>query len=855
VALTDPLSSPFTLSGSTANVSYGAGASGPASPVPASGTNTVAFGTAGNPANSFTLNPGSSLTLTFNITLNSAAAGTYQNPVNLRFADPTRSTGGAALAAVNPTATPGATYANGQPVGGSNYNAASSTQEDIVISGAPGTNADLAITKSGPATVEVGQPVAYTLLVSNNGSANVSGSITVSDIVPANIGTVTWVCTSVAGAADCDTATAGVGSAGSGNNVSLTRVALTSGGQIQIAISGTAITAGTVVNTATVALPSGFADPTPSNNLATATTSITTPSADLSISKTNNMSTVTSGGVTAYTIIVGNAGPSNANNAVVADPAAVGLLKLSVSCSAQGGAACPPSLSTSTFQSGIAIATFPAGSTLIFTLNAQVTASSGNVTNVATITPPSGTIDSTPGNNSATDADAVVVSPVRVISAASICPAGSTEQIVNLLSNSNFADTSLSVGANVIQGASDVYPPDTRVALQSGAKNYVGGVVIQNPFPGDVARSVAATSNWLYSNGNTTGAAYRIWSQPVSGLTPGRTYQWLYYGSNALASGNTSATDLPQIEFRVLTGTSTATLGTVDSYANEAAGTTDTWTLRQRTFVPSASAVTLQLWDTVVGATGDDFASTQIQLRECRPSADVFVTKSNGVSQVRALGTTVYVITVGNNGPGDADNINVIDPAASGLNKTAVTCQASGIGAACPPLVNVSGFEGAGLLIPTLPAGTTVIFTVNASVTALNGSVTNAVSLTLPAGLTDGTLTNNSASDTDNVLGAAAISITKTNNTTTLVAGSTTSYTITVNNAGPSNASGAVLRDPPTPGLACTGPAVCTASGGASCGAPSVPLATLQSGFTIPSFPSGGQLVLTLNCGVTATGQ
>lgn len=854
VGLSDPLSAPFTLSGSSATTTYGAGASGPASPVSASGTNTVIIGIAGNATSSFTLNPGSSLTLTFNVALNGAAAGTYQNPINLRFADPTRTSGGSAQGAVNSTATPGGTYASGQSVGGSNYNAASSTQEDIVISGAPGTTADVVISKSGTAAAEVGQPVAYTLLVSNNGPANVPGTITVSDIVPANIGTVTWVCTLVAGTADCDTSTVGAGSAGSGNAITLPRVALNSGGQIQIIVSGTAITAGTAVNTATVSLPAGYNDPTPSNNHATATTTITTPSADLSISKSNGVSTVTRGGVTAYTIALGNAGPSAANNAIVTDTPSAGLVLLSVTCSAQGGAVCPVSLSTSTFQAGLTIATFPAGGSLTFTLNAQISASGGSVTNTVTITPPVGTIDPTPANNIASDSDITVAAVTRVISGASFCPAGTLEQTLNLIGNSDYSNTSFGVGANVVQATTDTYPADTSVALQSGAKNYVGGVVIQNPFPGDPTRSVSATNNWLYSNGNTTGAAYRIWSQAVSGLVPGRTYTWFYYGSNALASGNAAA-DLPLIDLRIVNGTVTTSLGAADSYANEPAGATDTWTLRERIFTASASAVTLQLWDAALGNAGDDFASTQVQLRECRPSVDVFVTKTNGVSQVTALGTTAYVITVGNAGPGDADNVTVRDAVAIGLAKTGVSCAATGVGAICPALVNVIGLEGSGLLIPTLPVGTTVVFTVTANVTALNGTVTNTVNLTLPAGVTDTNTANNNANDVDRVQGLAAIIITKTNGTNTLIAGSTTNYTITVANNGPSDASNSVLRDPTTPGLRCTTAAVCTASAGASCGAPSIPIATLQSGFTIPSFPSGGQLVLSLICSVTATGQ
>ncbi|NJS37419.1 MAG: DUF11 domain-containing protein, partial [Brachymonas sp.] len=833
---------------------YGAGASGPASPIAASGTNTAVIGTAGNATSSFTLNPGSSLTVTFNVALNGAAAGTYQNPINLRFADPTRASGGSAQGAVNPTTTPGGSYASGQPVGGSNYNSASSAQEDIVISGAVGTTADLVISKSGTAAAEVGQAVAYTLLVGNNGPANVPSTITVSDIVPANIGTVTWVCTLAAGTGDCDTSTVGAGSAGSGNSINLPRVALNSGGQIQILISGTAITAGLVTNTATVSLPAGFNDPTPFNNLATATTTITTPSADLSISKSNGVNTVTSGGVTAYTLIVGNAGPSNANNAVIADPASAGLVPLSLACSAQGGAVCPVSLMTSTFQTGMTIATFPAGSTLTFTLNAQVTSGSGLITNTATITPPAGTTELTPSNNIATDTDSVTAAQAAVVSAAGICPAGTSEQNTNLLSNSDFADTSLSVGANVIQSVFNGFPAETRVALQSGDKNYNAGATVQATFPGDTARSIAASNNWLLSNGNTTGAAFRMWSQTVSGLTVGRNYIWIYYGSNSAAVG-TPSTNSPIVEFRTLIGTTTATLGAADTFNSEPAASSDTWTLRQRTFNATANNITLQLWDTQLAANRNEFALTQIQLRECRPNVDVFVGKTNGVSQVTALGTTAYVITVGNAGPGDADNVTVRDPVAVGLTKTAVSCAATGAGAACPPLVNVSGLEGSGLLIPTLPVGTTVLFTVTANVTALNGTVTNTVNLSLPAGVTDNTPANNGDFDADRVQGLAAITINKTNNTNTLVAGSTTSYTITVANAGPSDASGAVLRDPVAPGLSCSTAAVCTASGGASCGAPSIPIATLTSGFTLPSFPAGGRLVLNVVCSVTATGQ
>ena len=276
--------------------------------------------------------------------------------------------------------------------------------------------------------------------------------------------------------------------------------------------------------------------------------------------------------------------------------------------------------------------------------------------------------------------------------------------------------------------------------------------------------------------------------------------------------------------------------------------------LRQSIFGATATSVTLQLWDAAPASNGDDFASTQVILRECKPNVDPFVTKTNGTNTLVSFSTTSYVITVGNFGPGPSDGIIVKDVAVSGLNKTGISCAAAGAGATCPPSSTVSGIEGGGLTIPSLPINTTVVFTITASVTALNGTVTNTVSLQLPFGMTDNNFANNTAQDVDAIKGLANISLAKTNGVSTLAAGGTTAYTLTVANSGPSDASGAVISDPIAPGLSCVTAATCTASGSASCAA-SIPIATLQSGYTIPALPAGGQINIVLTCGVTASGQ
>jgi uncharacterized repeat protein (TIGR01451 family) len=854
VSVADALPSPFSRAATTATVAYATGASGPASPVTLGGTtSTLAFGTAGSGTAGFTIAPGAGLTLTFAVNLNGAANGTYQNAANVLLTDPTRLSGGSATATLNSTTSPGGTDAAGNTTGGTNYASGSSTNEDVTIAGsATPTSADLSLVKTGPAGAEVGAAVQYVLAVTNAGPADIPGSATIADLVPANIGTVTWSCSVVAGSADCDTAAGGTGAAGSGT-VTLPRVQIASGGQLQITVNGIAASAGSLTNTATISPPAGYTDPTPTNNTGTVATVITVPSADLSVSKTDGLTTVTAGGVTAYTIVAANAGPSAADGATVTDATAAGLAKLSISCSAQGGATCPAGLSTATFEAGTQIPAFPAGSSVTFVLNAQVTAGSGTVTNTVNVAAPAGVTEINAANNSAADAGAVAVSTAAVSSAANICPAGTTESVVNLLANSDFSNTGSSVGSNVTQYAVNSNLPDTSVGPQTGARTY--GTVTQRPFPGDAARSVATAANWLYSNGNNTGAAYRFWSQPVSGLVAGRTYQWLYYGSNAQNPGSAVA-NTPQIQFRAVAGTTTFTLGGTDGYANEGASTSDTWTIRQRTFGATTTGVTLQLWDTQTagGGTGDTFAATQILLRECTPNADPFITKTNGTNTVQTLTPTTYVLIVGNNGPGDADGIVIKDPAVAGLNKTGVSCSATGAGALCPLSVSVAGLQGAGLAVPALPANTTLTLTVTASVTALNGTVTNTALIETPIGLTDSDTGNNTASDVDAVRGSVLLSVTKSNGGTTVTSGGTTTYTVTVANSGPSNADGAVLMDAVAPGLSCVTAAPCSTSGGASCGAASVAAAVLQGGFTIPSLPAGGEVTLLLTCSVTAMG-
>ncbi len=112
---------------------------------------------------------------------------------------------------------------------------------------------------------------------------------------------------------------------------------------------------------------------------------------------------------------------------------------------------------------------------------------------------------------------------------------------------------------------------------------------------------------------------------------------------------------------------------------------------------------------------------------------------------------------------------------------------------------------------------------------------------------------NNSQSALTTLNCNANLSVTKTNGTDTLVAGSTVNYTITYANVGPSSADGALISDLASPGLSSCSVLSCAPSGASVC--PATFATYFGSGVTVPSLPAGGQLQVQVRCSVTASGQ
>jgi uncharacterized repeat protein (TIGR01451 family) len=127
--------------------------------------------------------------------------------------------------------------------------------------------------------------------------------------------------------------------------------------------------------------------------------------ADLSITKTDGVTTVSPGGSITYTIVVSNAGPSAVTGATVSDVFPASLTGETFTASGTGGA--------SGFSSGSGdinqTVNLPVGATITYTVTGTVSpTASGAISNTATVSAPAGVSDSNAANNSSTDTNVIV---------------------------------------------------------------------------------------------------------------------------------------------------------------------------------------------------------------------------------------------------------------------------------------------------------------------------------------------------------------------------------------------------------------------------------------------------------------
>jgi uncharacterized repeat protein (TIGR01451 family) len=251
---------------------------------------------------------------------------------------------------------------------------------------------DLAITRmSNPAVPQAGQPITYTLTVTNAGPSTVVGA-TVVNIFPISVTNVIWNCGATSGSA-CP-------SSGSGSiNAPVT---LAPGGNAVFTATGVVSPAALTMppHSAIVTVPGNVTDPDPDNNVFTDGGGLGRP-ADLTISKTVAPAVVVPGLPVTYTIMVTNTGSANADGATVLDLFPPTISGVVWTCSGANGATCAQSSGSGNLT--LSLPSFPVGGAATITITGVVAAdATGNLVNTAQVLPPVGVDDPTFTNNSAT---------------------------------------------------------------------------------------------------------------------------------------------------------------------------------------------------------------------------------------------------------------------------------------------------------------------------------------------------------------------------------------------------------------------------------------------------------------------
>jgi uncharacterized repeat protein (TIGR01451 family) len=281
------------------------------------------------------------------------------------------------------------------------------------VTAAQANQADMAVTMSeNPNPVLAGAKITYTAVVANNGPATAT-TVTAVDTIPANTtfssDTVPsgWTCIVNSTTVSC-------------SNASMLANATSTFNFVFTVTAGTA--PGTVI-TNSVTVASAVSDPTPSNNTASTSDTVTSPSqADLSINKSGSPEPVNQGDTLTYTLTVANNGPASADNVVVADPLPSAVTYQSSSAT-QG--TCSQASGTVTCNIG----SMSNGQIVTITISVTATVFSSSSYAVNTATVSSTTSDPDISNNSSTFSSTIVAPNIvqLIYFQARPCPDGASQ--------------------------------------------------------------------------------------------------------------------------------------------------------------------------------------------------------------------------------------------------------------------------------------------------------------------------------------------------------------------------------------------------------------------------------------------
>ncbi|MBI4733064.1 MAG: DUF11 domain-containing protein [Chloroflexi bacterium] len=583
--------------------------------------------------------------------------------------------------------------------------------------------------------------------------------------------------------------------------------------------------------------------PTPGGPTATPTATIVGPYADLSVTITDGASGYTPGTTTTYTIVVTNNGPQNITGGAFSVTKPTAITSWTVSCVPDAGATCTAGPVTTGTNISDTV-NLPAGTHVTYTVVSTINASAvGNLVTTASITNPAAVPDPNLANNSATDTDSPPSADLAVTKTDGISvytPGGTTTYTIVVTNNgplnvvgATFNDpkptqvTSWTWICTPDPGAACNAGPLTTptnfsdvVNIPAGKKIIYTVVATLSPAAtGNLVNTASVTSpvgtpDPLPANNSATdtdtGPSADLSVTKTDGVTwytPGGTLTYTIRVANngpQAVLGAVFADNIPA-QITSWTWTCLADLGAICTAGPATIATNYTDTVS----IPSGKGVTYTVVASVSPAATGNLVNTatitspasipdpitgnnSVSDTDTSPSADLSITKTDGVTIYPQGATVTYTIVVTNNGPADVTGVTINDAIPGQITSWIWTCVAD-TGASCNPGPVTSGVAYSDTI--NLPAGKKVTYTVVASVSAAaTGTMTNTATLTSPITVPDPVPGNDSATDTDEQP-SADLGVTKTDMVVNYTPGGTVIYTIEVTNAGPSIVTGVVFTD------------------------------------------------------------
>ena len=637
----------------------------------------------------------------------------------------------------------------------SEANTGNNNGSDTVVVSAP--LPDLTITKTNNTSDNGTTNVQYNwvLTVTNSGGSNAvfaSGQKIITDTLPSGptYGSITVNTTGITGTVTCPVTGSTVNCSASGGSVTIA-----SGQSFTVTIPVTPLSAGSLSNTAYVDPDHNLVESNSGNNSSSNTVTVTS-SPNISLSKTNGATTVTADGTTTYSLTVSNTGGQATSGTITVVDVLPSGMTIGSGAVTLGGAqaanwTCNASGQVITCTSSTAIAATTGTSVFSFTVNVDGTAS-GTLDNKAKAggggDPSTTTPDST-NTSACTGTD----TPTKG------CSVDSDTVLKPILGLAKTNGTT-----TVTKGSTTTY---TLTVSNTGNLATSGTITIVDVLP----------TGMSISNGGVTlgGAQAANWTCNASSN--------IITCTSSTSIVATTGTSVFSFEVNV----SSSASGTLTNKAQVGGGGDPTASTPTST---TAGACTATNTPTRGCAVDDDTAID---------SPSLSISKSNGSTTVPAGGTTTYTLVVSNTGGQDTSGtITIVDVLLNDLsiNNGAVTlggaqaanwtCNASSNVITCTSSTVIAATTGTSTISFTVNVAGSATVTQNNKV-QVGGGGDPATST--PTSTTATTCTGTDAPikgcavDSDSV-SKPILGLSKSDSVSSITAGGTTAYTLTVSNTG-----------------------------------------------------------------------